>query len=200
MMMSDQRLPFVPENVPRFSGKLLSWLGLNLLKLLGWRIHGDIPNVPKLVLAVAPHTSNWDFIIAMCGMAALRIKLSFLMKKEAFFWPLGRFFIRLGGIPLDRRAAQDTVAQVGAWFEQNERVWVAITPEGTRAKVEKWKTGFLRIAHSMHVPVLLVAWDYPTKTIYIDGFWASSGDHVADAEKVQAYMCKKYQGRHPERQ
>ncbi|WP_188151918.1 1-acyl-sn-glycerol-3-phosphate acyltransferase [Teredinibacter waterburyi] len=196
-------LPLFPvssENVPVFGGYWLRRMGIWLVRVTGWRMVGEIPDEKKLVLAAAPHTSNWDFILAMLFVMATGIRISYLMKKEAFVWPFGKLFMALGGIPLNRKAADDTVDQIAQWYSEHDKVWVVITPEGTRGKVERWKTGFLRLAERADVPVYLVAWDYPTKTIHIGKKWPRSGDHVKDAEGIRDYLCSRYTGRHPENQ
>lgn len=193
-------LPRLSEKAPRFGSGIVRWFGRLGLRLMGWKVKGEIPNVPKAVFSAAPHTSNWDFIIAMLTVMALGVKISYLMKKEAFFWPFKGLFRSLGGIPLDRRAADDTVSQIVSWLDKSEKMWVVITPEGTRKRVDKWKTGFLRVAAEANVPVILVAWDYPSKTLFVDKLWHASGDHISDAESIRTYINNKYQGRHPEMQ
>jgi len=136
----------------------------------------------------------------MLFVMATGIRISYLMKKEAFIWPFGKLFMALGGIPLNRKAADDTVEQITQWYREHDKVWVVITPEGTRGKVERWKTGFLRLAERADVPVYLVAWDYPTKTIHIGKKWPRTGDHVRDAEGIRDYLCARYAGRYPENQ
>lgn len=170
------------------------------MRLLGWTFKGELPNHPQLVICAAPHTSNWDFIIAMVAALALGVKFSFLMKKEAFVWPFKNLFMAMGGIPLDRGSSANTVDQIAEWYRTHEQVWLAITPEGTRAKVGRWKTGFLRIAHESEVPVLLVAWHYPEKAIYLDKLWYTTGDHGKDAEDIRAYMNARFVGAVPENQ
>ena len=193
-------IPPVPSSVPRLGNRITRWLGRNLLSLMNWKVVGIFPDQPKLIVAAAPHTSNWDFVFAMLVVLASGVKISFLMKKEAFFWPLGNLFMRLGGIPLDRSATEDTVHQIIKWYRKNKKLWVVITPEGTRSKVEKWKTGFLRIAETADVPVLLVAWDYPSKTLVLDKLWETTGDHVVDAENMRTHINTHYLGRNPQNQ
>ncbi|MFL0811607.1 MAG: lysophospholipid acyltransferase family protein [Agarilytica sp.] len=197
--MSDV-IPQLPNNVPRYGNAFTRWLGRYLLGISGWKISGELPNLPQLVVCGAPHTSNWDFMVAMFTELALGIKFSYFMKEEAFIWPFKGLFMALGGIPLDRSASQDTVGQISQWFETHEKVWIAITPDGTRSKVDKWKTGFLRIAHQAQVPVLLVAWHYPEKTLHLDTLWQPTGDHAADAEHIREYINARYQGKIPENQ
>ncbi len=193
-------VPELPASLPKLGNALSRGIGCMCLRLLGWRVAGELPDVRRAIFAAAPHTSNWDFIVAMAGMLGLGIKLSYLMKKEAFFWPFKRLFLALGGIPLDRQSTHDTVEQLAQWFASVDQAWLAITPEGTRTKVNRWKTGFLCLASIANVPVVLVGWDYPTKTIYIDKIWPASGDHVQDAEAIRAYMNRKFTGKHLERQ
>lgn len=190
----------IPEEVPRLGNAVTRAVGRGLLRLLGWKVVGELPPVRKAVFAAAPHTSNWDFLVAMAAVMAMGLKISYLMKKEAFFWPFKDVFMSLGGIPIDRKAAVDTVQQIKTWFAKEESLWVVITPEGTRSYVKKWKTGFLRVAEQSSVPVVLVAWDYPSKTMHIDKLWRVGCDHDKDAEEIRHYLCSKYTGCHPEKQ
>ena len=193
--------PDLPPEVASFGNRFTRWLGRVGLKLIGWRVTGEFPAEKKFLIALAPHTSNWDFVTAMLGLLAIGIKLSFLMKKEAFFWPLRDLFIALGGIPINRGAADDTVRQIRDWYNTHEKVCVAITPEGTRAKVDKWKTGFLRIARKAEVPLFIVAWDYPSKSIVLDKCWEFTGDNYIDeAEKIRTYINSRFTGKHPQNQ
>lgn len=198
--MAETHIPPLPEQAPRKENRLTRWLGRGLLRLLGWRIRGDFPNSPKIVIAIAPHTSNWDFFIAFAALMATGLKVSWLMKKEAFIWPFKGFFMSWGGIPLDRKAAANTVQQIQKWYREHDKVWVVITPEGTRSKVERWKTGFLRLAYAAQVPVFLVSLDYPSKTLVLDKSWPLSGDMDQDLEAIQHYITANYRGRHPSKQ
>ncbi len=198
--MAADPIPVLPEQAPRMGNRFTRWVGRSLLRILGWKVHGEFPNHAKLVVALGPHTSNWDFFVAFPALMATGLRVSYLMKKEAFIWPFRNFFIRWGGIPLNRQAAQDTVDQIHTWYREHERVWVAITPEGTRSKVTRWKTGFLRLAYTAEVPVLLVAWDYPSKTIVLDQCWPLSGDLETDVVEIQNYINSTYRGRHPQNQ
>ncbi|MFL0805282.1 MAG: 1-acyl-sn-glycerol-3-phosphate acyltransferase [Agarilytica sp.] len=190
----------LPEKVPSTGNALTRWLGRTILRSIGWQVKGELPNHAQVVICGAPHTSNWDFIVAMGVSLAMGIKFSYLMKKEAFIWPFRGLFMAMGGIPLDRGSSVDTVQQIAQWYRDHDQVWLAITPEGTRSKVERWKTGFLRIAHQAQVPVFLVGWHYPEKALYLDKLWHTTGDHVKDAEEIRAYLTSRYQGAHPEKQ
>ena len=189
----------LPDEMPRVGNGFTKGMGLLIVKMLGWHIDGEFPPEKKVMVALAPHTSNWDFVVAMPFIMALRLKASWLMKKEAFFFPFKRLFLWLGGIPTNRSAAGGMAKQVASQFKQNEKMWVAITPEGTRKKTAKWKNGFLRIAYAANVPVLLVAWDFPNKRICVDSLYRPTGDLEIDMREIQKRF-HKYQGRNPQNQ
>lgn len=201
MNFSEPVIDFdIPPSMPRGGNRLSRWLGRCLLRSIGWKLRGALPDEPKLIIAAAPHTSNWDFIIAMGTIMSLGIRISYLMKKEAFFWPFKGFFLWLGGIPIDRKAASNTVDQIADWYSTHEQCWVVLTPEGTRKKVDKWKTGFLRIAEKADIPVFVVAWDYPSKTLQMLPCWQTTGDHAADADAMRDMINARFVARHPEKQ
>lgn len=187
----------LPPLAPRKGNRLTMWLGWRLLKLFGWRLEGQLPNQPKLIVAAAPHTSNWDFIFAMFAILALGLKASYLMKKEAFIWPFTGLFKWLGGVPVARGQNGGMVESLAHWFAQQEAGWLLITPEGTRKKVEQYKTGFLRVAELAEVPVMLVSWDYPTKRIVLEKVWTTTGNHEADCQAMRQYLTNRYQARQP---
>ncbi|MBU2972217.1 1-acyl-sn-glycerol-3-phosphate acyltransferase [Pseudoalteromonas sp. C2R02] len=143
------------------------YLGRFLLKLLGWKVSGEFPQTSKFVAAVAPHTSNWDFIIAIAVKLQLGITIRFLGKNSIFFWPLGPILKAWGGMPVDRSSPHGLVSQVKKQFDNNEHLVLGLAPEGTRKKSKEWKTGFLHIAHNSNVPVVPMALDYRTKTFII---------------------------------
>ncbi|WP_288132689.1 1-acyl-sn-glycerol-3-phosphate acyltransferase [Microbulbifer sp.] len=191
--------PQLPDEMPRAGNGFTGGIGLLIVKLLGWRLEGEFPPEKKLMVALAPHTSNWDFVVAMPFIMALKLKASWLMKREAFFFPFKSLFKGLGGIPTDRAAAGGMAKQVASQFRKNEKMWVAITPEGTRQKTARWKNGFLRIAYAANVPVLLVAWDFPTKRVVVDSLYRPTGKLEVDMHEIQKRF-HKYQGRNPENQ
>ena len=197
---TQELYPPIPEQVPRFGASWSCAIGRFLLRSSGWRVTGEFHNIPKTVVAAAPHTSNWDFILAMFAVCAMGVKISYLMKKEAFIWPLRGLFIALGGVPIDRSAAIDIVDQVADSFQKADKLWLVITPEGTRAKVDKWKTGFLRIAHKAGVPVSLVVWDYPNRQIRLETLWPVSENYEQDAADIRQYVCERYRGKYPQNQ
>jgi len=139
---------------------LLQGLSIIFLKIFGWRREGKLPDIPKYVMVAAPHTSNWDFPIAMAFMFSFKMKLSWLGKDSLFRWPFGGFFKFLGGIPIKRSQPGDVVAQSVQAFKDRVKMVMVIAPEGTRKKVMHWKTGFYYIAQGANIPIVLSFLDY----------------------------------------
>lgn len=179
---------------PRLGNKFSKWVARSVLKAMGWKIKGQFPNEPKLVFIGAPHTSNWDFILALAAMQAAGVKASWMMKKQAFFWPLAGWFKSMGGIPIDRSAKLDVTTQMAEWFKSVDQGYLGITPEGTRSKVESYKKGYLRIAYAAGVPVFLVAIHAPTKEIVLDKIMPLTFDTEKDNRKIKAYYDKNFVG------
>ena len=140
-----------------------------LFKLTGWKISWQFPKgLKKFIIAVAPHTSNWDFLVGVAARSLLRIqKARFLGKSSLFKPPFGFFFRWLGGYPVDRSRSEDKVAQAVALFNAHDEFILAIAPEGTRKKVERLKTGFYYIARNAGVPIIPVGFDFKGKMIKI---------------------------------
>jgi 1-acyl-sn-glycerol-3-phosphate acyltransferase len=171
-------------------------LGRAALAALGWRIDGVFPDVPRAVLIVAPHTSNWDFVIGFAAMLALDLRVTWLGKREIFAGPFGRLWRRFGGVPVDRRAADGVVEAAAAELRPPRSAIVALSPEGTRHKVDRWKSGFWRIARAAGVPVLPVAFDYRARAIVIGPPFAPTADYAADLAALQRHF-RAEMARHP---
>ena len=170
------------------------WLGRTMLLLMGWKIVGQIPDVPKAILIGAPHTTNWDLPLAIAMRFATGLDYSWMMKKEAFREPFGSLWRRLGGIAIDRKAAKNSAAQVVDWFNSRERAFLGITPEGTRSKVDRWKTGYLRIAEDANVPVVVVGVDGAKRELVFDRIFPLTGDIDADNADIRDYVRANYSG------
>jgi 1-acyl-sn-glycerol-3-phosphate acyltransferase len=192
--------PHMSEHSPRMGNAFTRALGSFGLKLTGWELVGKMPDVPKFVIIGAPHTSNWDAISASLAMLASGFKYTFLIKKEWFFWPMGPLFRALGGFPVDRGNGADVVQQVCDIFDSNDKVCVGFPPEGTRSKVERYKTGYLRAAYAANVPVFLCAFDGPNKKVILDKLLPLTGDIKVDNRAIRDYVNANYIGVHPERQ
>lgn len=146
---------------------------------------GDIPDLPKMVLIVAPHSSNWDFIVGVAAKLALRLRVKYLGKHTLFRFPLGIVMRYLGGIPVDRSTANDVVQSVIAQFERRRRMLLAVAPEGTRKPVERWRTGFYHIARGAGVPILPVALDWGSRMVRIGDVFSPTGDLDVDLVELR---------------
>ena len=169
-----------------------------LFKALGWKYIITLPEPPKSVICIAPHTSNWDFPIGEFYYWAVGRHASFLMKKSWFFFPMGALLRSLGGVPVDRSKRTSVTDQMAEEFANREKFHLAITPEGTRKLVKKWKMGFYHIAIKANVPIQLAYIDYAKKEMGITSIFYPTGDEVADLAKIQEFY-KDVTPCHPEK-
>jgi 1-acyl-sn-glycerol-3-phosphate acyltransferase len=167
-----------------------------LWALGGWRFEGRLPDVGRLVIIVAPHTSSWDFVIGIAAKIALGIRIRFLGKHTLFRPPLGWLMRALGGIPVRRETSTETVQRVVDQFAAADRMILALSPEGTRRKVERWRSGFWHIAHGAGVPILPVGLDFATRSIRI-GEPVDPGDDLDAAVVRLKAWYHGIEGRHP---
>lgn len=170
---------------------------LMLFRLAGWKEHVTEPRPQKCIICLAPHTSNWDFIIGKTYYTALGLTSNFLMKREWFFWPLGSIFRRMGGIPVERSRHTSMTDQLAAAALKAPRFSLAVTPEGTRSQVTHWKRGFYFIALKAQLPILLYAIDYPTRTIVCTRTIHPTGNLQADMHSIMEYY-KQFKGKNPQ--
>ena len=182
--MADGYFDIVPASYARRGGVLSSALGKMLMRLSGWRFEGALPDVPKIVIAVAPHTTNWDFVIGVMVLWALDIKISFLGKHTLFRGLFGKWMRSIGGIPVERESTHGVVGDVVQAFARSNRMVLALAPEGTRQLDRGFKKGFLHIAHGAHVPILLAYFDFSRKVIGFGPTMLTSGDAERDLAKV----------------
>ncbi len=176
--------------------KLSEWL----LKLFGWQVQNQLPDFKKYVLIAAPHTSNWDFIVGIMARSASRTKMSFLGKGSLFKPPLGWWFRKLGGIPVYRNKRLNMVDQMVKVFNERKELILAMSPEGTRSKIQYWKSGFYHIAHKAKVPIVMATLDFKNKTINMGGkFFNPTGNIHADMKIIRAFY-EKVQGKNPSKQ
>jgi 1-acyl-sn-glycerol-3-phosphate acyltransferase len=183
--MTDRSIPALGPEVPSRGGTVLRVAGRALFALLGWRVEGQMPNIPRCVIIVAPHTSNWDFVIGLLALLALDLRVTWLGKHQIFRPPFGRLLRWLGGVPVDRSAPDGVVEQAAAVLAPPRSAFVAIAPEGTRRKVERWKSGFWRIARRAGVPILPVAFDFRTRAVVLGEPYMPIGDYAADLAELQ---------------
>lgn len=196
--MSSRRVPPLPAQAPRFGGVLSRALGRAVLALLGWRVEGEVPNLPRLVAVVAPHTCTMDLLVGLAVVLALGVRVSWLGKHTIFRGPLGALLRRIGGIAVDRRAPEGVVAEAVEMFRRADRLYLALAVEGTRRRVERWKTGFHRIAVGAGVPVVPVWLDYRSRRVGIGPPLVPRGELAADLARLAAFFQARM-ARHPER-
>ncbi len=169
-----------------------------MLKKAGWKFTINIPPTPKCVIAIAPHTSNWDFILGELAIRSVGMKAGFLMKDTWFFFPLGYLMRAIGGIPVKQGKNTHVTDSVIEAYNSHDELVIGVTPEGTRSANKKWRTGFLHIADEAHVPLVLAYIDYPSRTVCIDRFFELTGDFDADMEAIKQYFSQ-YTGRFPDK-
>jgi 1-acyl-sn-glycerol-3-phosphate acyltransferase len=169
--------------------KFMAWLGLMFLKILGWRVEGEIPPIKKFVMIAAPHTSNWDFPITLAVAFVLKIKIYWMGKTAMFRWPFGASLRWLGGIPIDRGQSHHVVEQSVQAFKNWEKLILVVPPEGTRRKVHYWKTGFYHIARGAGVPIVLGFLDYRRKAGGIGPTFHPTGHMEEDMQQIQAFYA-----------
>jgi 1-acyl-sn-glycerol-3-phosphate acyltransferase len=186
----------VGSSVPRRNYGLLRLLGRWILRRMDWRSEGPFPDQPKVVIAIAPHSSVWDFIIGAAFLYVLGLRVAFIAKHTLFRWPLGGFMRWLGGIPVNRAQPEDLTDVMAAAFGKREQLWLAITPEGTRTEGARFKSGFYRIARAAGVPILPVYFNYRRR---VTGFLplVQPGDDVATGvEQVRQSLRQHGARRH----
>lgn len=193
------RVPALPTAIPRRGGSIGRLIGRAGLRLLGWQIAGNLPDRPKGVIIVAPHTSNWDFVVGFCAYLALDLRANWFGKHTIFVWPIGALLRYFGGIPIHResRSASQAVDIYAEEFDKRAQMYLAMAPEGTRKKVAEWKSGFYRIAVRAGVPIVPVALDFRLRRIIIGAPFAPGGDYEREIEPIRA-LFDGVTPRHPE--
>ncbi|MGI9275520.1 MAG: lysophospholipid acyltransferase family protein [Endozoicomonas sp.] len=173
-------------------------LGRLVLRLMGgWTLQGQLPDIGKYVMIVAHHTSNWDFVVGIAAKLILRIKIRFFAKHSLFFWPLGVLMRGLGGVPIERSKSINRVEQAAKEIRESDSFVLAITPEGTRSRVERWKSGFYHIARSAEVPIVTVAFDFANRRIVFGEPMTMTGDQEHDFREMHRFFLP-YKPRYPE--
>ena len=177
----------------------MRWFWRFYLRLAGWNASLSNPwaHLRKFVIIVGPHTSNWDFVILLAYRSVLGLQSGFLGKKELFVPPFGFIFRKLGGIPVDRKQSTNLVDDVVKIVEGRDTFIIALSPEGTRKKVDKLKTGFYFIAAKARIPIVMVGLDYKNKTIHCSEPLMPS-DQARDFETIFDFY-RRIEGRHPEK-
>mgnify|MGYP002717675932 FL=1 len=173
------------------------WLGRTVLKLMGWRIDGQLPKLDKFVAIGAHHTSNWDFVIFIALKFVLRLNARWFGKHSIFRWPFGGLMRSWGGVPIRWDRTLNTVEQAVQAFREHDQCILVLSPEGTRKKVERWKMGFYHIALGAGVPIVLGALDYQNRRVVIGPVFQPTGDERADLAAMLAFF-RPYVPKKPE--
>ena len=174
-------------NTPVLSG-LFHLLARTIMRLVGWRVTGKLPDLPKFIMIGAPHTSNWDFILFLGVIFTLRADVRFMGKIELFRPPHGWFFRYCGGVPVDRKKSTGLVDQMVDAANQAERFILTIAPEGTRHHVAEWKRGFYHIAKGAGIPIVMAVVDGKHKEVRIGQVFQPTDDIEADMKSIQGYF------------
>jgi len=173
------------------------FIGRAFLRIFGWREEGERPRAASFVLIAAPHTSNWDLPFTLALSYVYDVPIRWAGKHTLFAFPFGPFMRLLGGIPIRRDRRQNRVQQLADLFRDNPGLVLVVPTEGTRSRVDRWKSGFYHIARAANVPIVCGYLDYARKR---GGFglelWPS-GDVHADMERIRAFYADKT-GKYPE--
>ena len=188
----------IPERLRGNRSKILRIIARFGINISGWTIRGNVPDEERIVIIAAPHTSNWDFILAMLAIFGLNIKVRWLGKHSIFKPGFKKFFEWLGGIPVYRDNPTSLIENVVNIVKKERSIVIAMTPEGTRKKVKRWKTGFLRIAKQTHSKILLISIDAPTKSIEIGKIFNPTGNSDEDLAYIQKYYST-FRGINPQK-
>lgn len=184
---------------PPEANLFISWLARFIFWVLGWKITGELPNVPKMLLIGVPHTSNWDGAVFYVFSLAVRAHIKFIGKHTLFKPPFGGLMRLAGGIPVNRSTTMNAVDQIVEAYDKSERLAVILAPEGTRSLTKYWKTGFYYIALKAKVPIVLAYVDYPLKSCGVGPSFMPTGNIQEDFKLIQVFYADKV-GRHPEKQ
>lgn len=165
--------------------QLLRFLSNSIMRLIGWKVEGTLPNLPKYLIIGAPHTSNWDFLLFLATIFHLKVDARYMGKAELFRGPFGWFFYWCGGIPVDRKKSQGLVEQMVEACNNSDKFILTIAPEGTRHKVKEWKRGFYHIAKGAGIPIIMAKVDGKKKAMCVGEVFHLTEDMEADMLAIQ---------------
>jgi 1-acyl-sn-glycerol-3-phosphate acyltransferase len=176
---------------------LCHWFGRLHIKLFGWTCVGEPPTDKKYMMVSGPHSSNWDFYILLMYLFKYRIPIHWLGKSNLFKGPFAPLVRWMGGIPVDRSKSNNLAQQVIDFYNDADELIVLITPEGTRSKVDKWKTGFYHIAHGANIPINSGYVDFEIKELGWGPRWVPTGEVEKEIGEIRAFFATK-SGKYPE--
>ena len=187
----------IPEQFRASHPILLQKIAKFFLTITGWKFKGDIPNNDRIILVAGPHTSNWDFLLALAFIFGLNLNVYWIGKHTLFKNGLSKLMRKLGGIPVDRKSPELLMNEVSNIVKKQQGVIIAISPEGTRKKVERLKSGFLRIAEATNSQIMLTGIDFESKLIHLGRLFQPSGNTETDLLNVHNYF-RQFKGKRPE--
>jgi len=187
----------IPEQFRASHPILLQKIAKFFLTITGWKFKGDIPRSDRIILVAGPHTSNWDFLLALAFIFGLNLNVFWIGKHTLFKNGLSKIMRKLGGIPVDRASPELLMNEVSHIVKKQQGVIIAISPEGTRKKVERLKSGFLRIAKTTNSQILLAGIDFESKLIHLGKLFEPSGNTESDLLNVHNYF-RQFKGKRPE--
>ena len=191
--------PTLGDAVPKRGNRLTKAIALFFLWITGWRIVGEVPNVPKLVVIAAPHTSYWDFFLAMMVVFSLGIRIEIMGKASLFnYRPLAAILYWAGVFPIRRTPAKSMVEIAAESMNGRKQIFLGLSPEGTRKKVAQWRTGFYHIAQKTNLAILPIQLDFGRKTVFIHPPCTPTGKMEQDMQKIKAYFHDAI-GKHAEK-
>lgn len=182
---------YISRKWPQWLSSFAVWT----LTKRGWAVEGELINQPKAILAVAPHTSNWDFFIGIFIVFSFRLNINFFGKHSIFVPPLGSIVRRLGGIPIKRSKAHGVVSEIANKIKHADELILALAPEGTRSPIYPWKTGFMHIAREAEVPIQVIGLDYKKKAIVLGPIIQKVTNIDEQMQTIYAFydtVCAKY--------
>ena len=187
---------YIPEHLRAYRPKPIRWLGKLLMKTTGWKTIGNFPTDQRVVMVAGPHTSNWDFVLAMSLILSLDVNIHWVGKHSIFKRGFRRLLRKMGGIPVNRANPEALKNEIHNITERFKGFIIAISPEGTRKKVDRLKSGFLRIANETNSKIMMVGVDFSNKTIELGDFFSPSGDVEKDLKFIKEYFAN-FTGKHP---
>ena len=187
---------YIPEHLRAYRPKPIRWLGKLLMKTTGWKTIGNFPTDQRVVMVAGPHTSNWDFVLAMSLILSLDVNIHWVGKHSIFKKGFRRLLRKMGGIPVNRANPEALKNEIHNITEKFKGFIIAISPEGTRKKVDRLKSGFLRIANETNSKIMMVGVDFSKKTIELGDFYSPSGDVEKDLKFIKEYFAN-FTGKHP---
>ncbi len=187
-------------NLPKRKNRFLKLLARVYFFFFRWKTEGEIPDVKKGIVLVAPHTSNWDFVHLLFFSFLIEVKVSWFGKHTIFRGPFNRLFRYFGGIPVDRSRHHSFVEKMVEEFEKRERFILALSPEGTRSPVKKWKSGFYFIAKRLNIPVVLLGLDYREKVItFLPPLYFNENTEKEDAIREVKRRFARFNAKYPDK-